>query len=174
MHTMIDLETMGTGSASAIVSIGAVEFDPNTFKLGREFYRVIDLQSCIDSGLAVEGSTVMWWLSQSEEARNALVTGIKTPLHEALQAFTEWLDPNTYVWSHGASFDLPILANAYAVGVGQVKPWKYNRELDTRTILWLTGQKMPPSVGTAHNALDDAKTQALGIVAALETLGDFK
>ena len=46
-HLMLDLETMGTKSNSAIISIGAVEFDILTGKTGREFYRNVSLQSCI-------------------------------------------------------------------------------------------------------------------------------
>ena len=32
-HVMIDLETMGTGSYAAIISIGAVKFDPEPARL---------------------------------------------------------------------------------------------------------------------------------------------
>ena len=41
-HVMLDLETMGRKSNSALVSIGAVEFDLITGETGREFYKVID------------------------------------------------------------------------------------------------------------------------------------
>ena len=46
-HVMIDLETMGTTPESAIVSIGAVMFDPRTGKVGKaetkySFYAELD------------------------------------------------------------------------------------------------------------------------------------
>ena len=41
-HLMLDLETMGTKSNSAIISIGAVEFDILTGKTGKRI-----LQKCI-------------------------------------------------------------------------------------------------------------------------------
>jgi len=69
---MLDLETMGKKSNAAIVSIGAVEFDIETGKTGREFYKVVDLQSCLDLGLKVEASTIYWWLMQSEAARKRI------------------------------------------------------------------------------------------------------
>jgi len=47
---MLDLETMGRKSNSALVSIGAVEFNLETGETGKEFYEVIDLQSCLDVG----------------------------------------------------------------------------------------------------------------------------
>jgi exodeoxyribonuclease VIII len=42
-NIMLDLETMGNNSNSAIVAIGAVEFDENG--LGSDFYTVIDLNA---------------------------------------------------------------------------------------------------------------------------------
>lgn len=45
---MLYLETMDTAPTAAIIAIGAVEFDEHT--LGREFYRVVDLQSSMDAG----------------------------------------------------------------------------------------------------------------------------
>jgi DNA polymerase III epsilon subunit-like protein len=68
-NLMLDLETMGNAQNSAIVSIGAVEFDLNTGETGEEFYERVNLQSCLDKGLIVNGSTVYWWLEQNETAR---------------------------------------------------------------------------------------------------------
>ena len=68
-HLMLDIETMGNESFSSIVSIGAVEFDINTGKTGKGFYTNVDLQSCINLGLIINASTVMWWLKQNEQAR---------------------------------------------------------------------------------------------------------
>jgi DNA polymerase III epsilon subunit-like protein len=65
-HLMLDLETLGNKSNSAILSIGAVEFDLETGETGREFYQRIDLQSCIDKGLIINGSTFYWWITQNE------------------------------------------------------------------------------------------------------------
>ena len=165
---MIDLETMSSSPNAAIVSIGAVEFDPNTGKLYREFYQVVDLQSSIDAGLEVSGSTVMWWLKQSKEARDALQKDAFR-LKDALASFTDWIDANSFVWAHGSNFDTPIMVSAYAK-FGLEVPWKYKNVLDTRTVLWMTGNKMPSTgMGTAHNALDDAKNQAVAIMQFLRS-----
>ena len=71
-NVMIDLETMGTGQNSLIVSIGATFFDPINETLGQNFYQNVDWQSGIDFGLEMDVETVKWWLTQSEEARKAL------------------------------------------------------------------------------------------------------
>lgn len=45
-HLMVDIETMGTSSSSAILSLGAVEFDIETGETGKYFHITIDLQTC--------------------------------------------------------------------------------------------------------------------------------
>ena len=42
-HLMVDIETMGNQSNSAIVSIGAVEFNMATGETGKEFYTNVSL-----------------------------------------------------------------------------------------------------------------------------------
>lgn len=164
---MLDLETMGSAAGCAIASIGAVEFDPATKVLGRTFYRVVDLDSCFRLGLGVDGSTINWWLGQSELARSALLSdprGIVGVLGE----FAQWFPQKSLLWSHGASFDIPVLAAAYRK-IGAQVPWQFRDERDTRTVLWLTGRKMG-SYAEGHHALADAKHQATVIMDALREL----
>ena len=89
-HLMLDIETMGNESFSSIVSIGAVEFDINTGKTGRAFYTNVDLQSCIDLGLIMNASTVMWWMQQNEQARKDLTERTSLPIIEALNEFADF------------------------------------------------------------------------------------
>ena len=42
---MVDLETLSTKPNAAIVSIGAVFFDPKTGELGDTYYQVIDIET---------------------------------------------------------------------------------------------------------------------------------
>ena len=76
IDVMLDYETMSTASNAATPSIGAVVFDLENAIVDkdRSFYRNIDLQSCIDAGLQVDGSTIMWWFEQSDAARKHLST----------------------------------------------------------------------------------------------------
>ncbi len=67
-NIMLDLETMGNTPTSAIIAIGAVRFDK---KIKGKFYGVIDLESCLEDGLTVDASTIMWWMQQSDAARKA-------------------------------------------------------------------------------------------------------
>lgn len=48
-HIMIDLETLDTSPSAAIISIGAVKFDPATqTPLGDKFYLPVSIQSNLD------------------------------------------------------------------------------------------------------------------------------
>ena len=80
---MIDIETMGNKPGSAIVSIGAVMFDPKNWEdpdKKSKFYSTINLQSCLDCGLEVDGSMVYWWMQQSEDAREGIQNPEPSPI----------------------------------------------------------------------------------------------
>ena len=157
---MIDIETMGSESFSSILSIGAVEFDINNGNTGREFYVKIDLQSCINEGLIMSASTVMWWLKQSKEARNELSTGKLETLQNALLKFSDFFTHDYQVWGNSARFDLGILENAYSK-IGSKIPWKFWNERDVRTLVSFAPDVKSEFVfkGVAHNAIDDCKFQ---------------
>lgn len=167
MNVMIDLETMGTGPRSAIVAIGAVEFDPAGDELGRQFYIPVDLASSVAAGMTMDPDTVLWWLKQGDAARAELTAADRMPLAHALQALSRFLageDGKTkrdqrILWANGTSFDLPILAEAYRL-CALPDPWMYYNERDWRTLR----KTLPPvdheRIGTHHDALDDACHQA--------------
>lgn len=167
-NVMVDLETLGNGSNSAIIALGAVEFDPVTGELGREFYENIDAQSCVDFGLQMDVSTVMWWMQQSDEARAVFKKG-GARLPAVLSQFGDWLPHGAVVWGNGASFDNAILSNAYRKVHGE-QPWKFWNDRCYRTLKTLRPDVQFVRGGTHHNALDDAKTQAVHAVAILQAM----
>lgn len=159
MNTMIDIETLGTRPGDIIVSIGAVEFDLTTGKLGREFYKVIHAGNAAQYGLKIEAGTVMWWLTQSEQARKSIAFG-GLPLREVLEAFSAWAPKDMKPFGNGATFDLGLLRANYDA-VGLPAPWHFSRERCFRTLKAAHADiAEDPREGTYHNALDDAKHQA--------------
>lgn len=162
-NIMVDLETMGSGSHSAIIAIGAVEFDTTKKQLGKEFYRVIDLTSSVEAGGEMDPSTVIWWMGQSDEARKAFTAkGVKLP--QALIEFVDFLDTcaprkTRCIWGNGASFDNVILGNAFR-RLQLTIPWEFWNDRCYRTIKALYPDVKIKREGTHHNALDDAKDQA--------------
>lgn len=155
---MVDLETMGVGNDAAIVSIGAVQFDPETGELGSEFYEVVDLSSCLEAGLTMDGSTIMWWMGQSDSARKAFSTPTGS-LAEILTRLSEWLPNRPKIWGNGATFDNIILRSAYKA-LSMDVPWRYYDERCFRTLKKEVPVASVPFKGVHHNALDDARYQA--------------
>ena len=161
---MLDLETMGRKSNSALVSIGAVEFNLITGETGREFYKVIDLQSCLDAGLTIDASTVYFWLTEaSQAARDAIAKDKKLPLQTVLHMFDKWmLDciKHVNIWGNGARFDIGLLEDAYTTCKMDI-PWYFRSERDVRTLVAFAPhiKETLPFEGTHHNPIDDCKHQ---------------
>lgn len=165
---MLDLETMGSGNNAAIVSIGAFKFDMNTpqppeqIEDVQKFYCNVDLKTSMAAGLKVDGDTIMWWLDREEVAQAKLKAHPLLSLHGALNDFTTFFGPNKFfLWGNGATFDNVILRSAFDA-IGMKAPWHYTKDMCYRTFKNLYGKAIPfVREGVAHNALDDAITQAL-------------
>lgn len=161
MNAMIDLETMGKTGQAAILSIGIAIFNESGIK--NKFYHKIDLQSCIDVGLKIDASTLIWWLQQSEQARKEFYSekegfDIQTSLIYINKFLSEYEDIK--VWGNGANFDISILENAFNV-CGIDVPWKHNNVRCFRTYKAMSPQIISiPEDRPAHNALEDAIWQA--------------
>jgi exodeoxyribonuclease VIII len=156
-NVMVDLETLGNGSNAVIIALGAVEFGDG--ELGRTFYTNVDPQSCVDAGLKMDVSTVMWWMQQTEQSR-AIFKKLNSPLRVALDDFATWYPSGAALWGNGATFDNVILANAYRA-LGGKQPWEFWNDRCYRTLKSLYPHVKLERTGVAHNALDDAKSQAL-------------
>lgn len=177
-NIMIDLETMDTAPTAAIVAIGAVVFDPTsgTVDVNSAFYRTVELQSCIDHGLTVSGSAVRWWLRQSQDARQSILTE-QAHIHTALNDLSRWIiercDGDTdraVVWGNGSDFDNVILTNAYRALGFSGRPWGNYNDRCYRTLKNLRPDIEMVRTGTHHNALDDAISQAEHAVRLIQTI----
>lgn len=162
----IDLETMGLPPTGAIIGLGACFFDMQTCTIGPTFYRAVNLATAVRDGGTMTPSTVMWWLGQSQEARDAVrfsAIDIRTVLTEFAAFIAEHSDVKTVrPWGNGASFDLSLLNAAYLRS--EIKtPWSPFRERCFRTVrnMYPQVEYNPDDKGTgAHNALLDATFQA--------------
>jgi hypothetical protein len=155
-NVMVDLETLGTDSYSVITSIGAVEFDHITGNLG------------VDAGLKMDVSTILWWMKQSDEAR-ADFQQLNRTLTIVLDNFTFWYPKGAALWGNGAGFDNVVLSNAY-LATGLVKPWGFRADRCYRTLRELLPTVVVQKSGVAHNALADAKNQALHTIELLRSI----
>lgn len=171
MHVMIDLETLGTSPGSIILSIGAVSFCPMRQEIRDEFYVNVCRENSQACGMTIDQSTVDWWSRQSQEAIAALLVD---PVHpsDAAQKFREFwsISNGEFVWSHGATFDIPLMEAMFRITCMPV-PWKFWNARDTRTIFDISRCNPDRTKGTHHNALDDARNQAEAVLKAYRSLG---
>lgn len=166
MHIMVDIETMGNGPNAPILSIGAVAF--NADGISDEFYKPCDFQSAVDSGAIIDPGTVMWWLRQDAAARDALEDCQESAvsLAQALQSFVTFVNPRSSilrgVWGNGATFDNVIIhQSCKRLGL---EAWPFWLDKCYRTVKGTYPAVKMEHVGTHHNALDDAKSQALHLI----------
>ncbi len=170
LDVMLDLETMGNGPDSAIIAIGAVEFDIAEQKTGHGFYVHVDLESAVKAGGVVDASTVLWWMKQGDQARSAFARQGER-MEVALHLFSEWMavrgaQKDVRVWGNGAAFDNVILASAYR-RLGVSAPWMFWNDRCYRTVKALHPDVKMERAGTHHNAVDDAISQAGHLLAMM-------
>jgi len=165
---MLDLETLSTAGDAAIVQIGLSPFwIDQVGPCGPGLQLDVDPQSCIDEGFRVDWGAIHFWLTQTQEARDAMPKpGTGLSIREALLATTAYIqglkaqtdNGRLYVWSNGATFDIPIMSHAYRK-LRLPEPWGYQDPRDTRTLAMLGLNAIKPKPIIAHRALDDAESQ---------------
>jgi len=184
---MLDLETLGTEPGCAILSIGACTFDVAKEEVGtHEFHVVIDAYSCFKVGLICNPNTKQWWTEQSDQAINETylpaMTGLgasTVPLKEALLSWYAWYKSMQVigyenVWGNGSTFDNIILIAAWDIVNARLEtpipcPLPDNRkDRDYRTLKEIAPFIQIARQGTYHNALDDAKSQAIHLLRICE------
>lgn len=163
---MIDLETAGLAPSGALLSIGAVFFDTQTCTLGPTFSQTVHLGSAVADGGVIDPGTFLWWLGQSEKARNNVRFNGRH-IHTVLDEFSAWVaetcrHADVRPWGNSAGFDLTILGGAYQ-RAGRKTPWYWTNERCFRTVrnMFPQVEYNPGEKGDdAHTALDDAIFQA--------------
>ena len=166
---MIDIETMGVRPNSAVVSIGAVAFEPMNLDTvdsimldNRAFYVVLNLGK--QKTRHFDPGTIYWWLKQSPEAQKAVLGG-----EEGVAPYGALMSLNGFIrkhstkisWCLGATFDHVIVEDLYR-DAGLDNPVQYHKQYCMRTlagVLLVDRPKIPELVG--HNALDDAIKQTI-------------
>jgi hypothetical protein len=107
-------------------------------------------------------------MMQSEEARKRLFCSeTACDIQQALTDFSRWYKAMC-IWSHGASFDVPMLEEAY-LKCGLRVPWHYKSVRDTRTLFWIREPEWPNNPNK-HDALEDARAQAVAVCSSLRRM----
>lgn len=173
-NLMIDIETLGTTPGSVILSISAVLFEDDG-TLGEEFDVNIDLASCIDAGLKMDASTVLWWMKQSDEARSQFTDERKRhSINQALGWFWQWYNKHAKdvkIFAKDPDFDCSILEDAYRLTMLHC-PFGHRGKMAIRTLSTLRPEfeKNEEFTGVKHNGLDDCKHQIKYVVKILNDI----
>lgn len=159
-HIMLDIETMGSGSNSAIVSIGAVKFDLDSGDTGEFFHKKVCLNSSVKAGGVINPNTVSWWLKQHKDAQLKLITGELVDIETSLRDFADFCKGDYEIWGNSARFDCGILSDAYN-NLDMKIPWDFRKERCLRTLVSFSPDIKENFIfkGTAHDALDDCYNQ---------------
>lgn len=169
---MIDLETLGTSAKAPIISIGAVFFDKTGTK--EEFYAALNVEEQISSQKRfADGSTIKWWMEQ-ENAAKKVFREEYVETQQGLLSFAKWATDHVPLdeikpWGNGINFDIKLLESIFEdYGMKSLIPWKFRNIRDYRTFKeFVFDGKGIERVGTYHNALDDAITQAHVVIAGM-------
>lgn len=163
---MLDTETMGMPPDGALLSIGAVFFDLQTCTLGPTFNQAINLATAVRGGGTLTPSAIIWWLGQSQEARDAVrfsAFDIRTVLSDFSTFIAEHSSHKAVrPWGNSSSFDLTLVGAAYKRSA-IAQPWHFTNERCFRTVrnMYPLVEYNPDDKGAgAHNALADAVFQA--------------
>jgi hypothetical protein len=192
---MIDIEALGKRPHGAIVSIGAFLFNqdgadepvsPAIDAPDRCFHAVVNLQDALDHGFKIDADTLQWFLKQSNQAWSVLLEKGK-PIESVLHAIARFYEPQRRerstlprVWGYPSHYDCVLVEDLFRAS-SIACPWDTHRApRDVRTLLdtveSITGwsdkrlKALKPQVGTLHNALDDAKGQAIWVQRLRRTL----
>ena len=153
---MIDLEGLGTGPDTTILTIAAQAFDP--FGVGyyeQSFYTRVTLES--QETRSIQQGTIDWWATQPAVVRDeAFAEEDRVPLDEALDELGRLIWHAKRIWAQGPTYDMNILEHAYK-SYNIVLPWQYYNVRDARTVYSLC-----PGLNTypaSHHALEDCRRQ---------------
>ena len=163
---MMDVECMGMPPTGALIGIGCCFFDLDTETIGPTFYRSINLATSVREGGTIDPATVMFWLTQSDAARNAVRYNTQD-IRKVLGDFSDWIaetcrHEDVRMYGNSSGFDCTLVDGAYK-RMGMKAPWHFSRERCFRTVrnLYPSVKYDPAEKGdNAHNALADAVFQA--------------
>ena len=184
---MLDIETFGTGNNAAIASIGACFFDADAEAMtedafGGTFHEFVNMGQTSPEMLGdLHIGTVMWWMSQSDEARTRLLHGMgesdKT-LGAVLNSFAIWLAAEATaqgvethrlrLWSNGPTFDETIVRAAFDRYEMKL-PLSFRGSRCCRTMRDLANDfgwdwREQGKNNASHDALADALYQSRGVI----------
>jgi hypothetical protein len=164
---MVDIETLSLETDALVLQVGVCVFDSQKIHFMANF----NLNREEQSDRRIDYSTVMWWVNQSLEAKEAVLVAqdsVFISVSDLWAILEDRAKAVEGVWANSPTFDLAILKNLF----GGKTPWSFRQERDYRTVVKMLdpdGFKKPPPDSLKHMAMADAVWQAqylmnLGVV----------
>lgn len=175
IHIMPDIETWNLSAhAPLILSIGAVKFDQD--KIIDRFHVGIDPVDSARFGLVPDAKTMLYWMDpKRDEARAKLLELVKVDLFSAVDGFVGWCnmtpaEERGSIWGKGATFD-NVRLKAVCDRLEIEYPASYRQDECYRTMANRCPDVKYTQIGTAHDGLDDAESQAVHLQAICKQYG---
>jgi len=161
---MVDLETLGVEPDSAILTLGAIKFDPfSNSEPHSPLYLKANLEEQTEVfGRTIDDNTLAWWSKQPQDIQDEAFgeTADRVSVEFMLQQLNKWCVALDYIWCQGPTFDFVILQHLYKQAEKPV-PWNYWQIRDSRTLFAMMPQDPRKAIQEQlHNALADCYYQA--------------
>jgi len=159
---MVDLETTATMYDARVLTIGAVKFDPFSWRdTHSDFYMRLEIEDQEACGRRDDPNTLDWWGRQDPAAIEEAFgdNGDRVAVIDMLRALKKWYVGCDGMWSQG-NMDIVILEHMCDT-YGEPIPWAHWQVGDSRSILrrMATDPRGEAPKFLAHHALEDAKAQ---------------
>lgn len=163
-HAMIDLETLDTNPTAAILSIGAVKFDPynpGSTPHDKTLWKP-DIEEQLAKGRTTSDSTLEWWSKQDEHIRDMTFTSEgRVPVGNIFTELNRYLVGVDKIWCQGPQFDMVMLEDIYRQ-YEHHNNWAFWQIMDSRTLFNLMPKDPRKDIQeNLHSADDDAYWQAV-------------
>jgi hypothetical protein len=182
MILSLDIETLSLGPRPVITQIALLGYDlqeDELMEIRHVQYYPIEPQQQIIPARTISASTILWWMTQPDEARERFkysteveFEDLASRLRNLVSVFNQLTDfgkKNYELVAKGPQFDV-VAVETLLTEVGLTVPWAYDRVIDLRTMLKRAGvnaKNVPqPSGCIPHVAFWDARWQISQYLAA--------
>lgn len=111
-HLMIEIEAMDDKPTAAILAVAAAFFNPKTGEVGKTFYRRISLDDAIKNGGTVSAEMIAWYLKQSADTREKLLSEHCQDTEMAMYDFFDFVNTNMTPLAIKVWYGCPSLRSA--------------------------------------------------------------
>lgn len=173
---MVDVETLSLRPDAVITQIGLVRCDAINSTIESLGAVHLNMDQQISAGRHISGETLAWFIKSGNKSA---IENVQTGVPGTLASFFEPIQPDEYIMSNGADFDLPMLRGLLIENHIACR-WDHKKQFCYRTLLSMT--KAPANQeymqrykdaalafqgeNAAHDALADAIYQGFRAIGA--------